>query len=105
MNLLSDSMGRLTNLSTARGRVSRDANGHAIHVNQNDGRGGLVVYWETSDSAVATIEGSDATEGHNTGATATVTAVEAGSATITARQGVGDERVSNTATVTVTVSN
>ena len=59
MNLLSDSMGRLTNLSTARGRVSRDAtrdaNGHAIHVNQNDGRGGLVVYWETSDSAVATI--------------------------------------------------
>ena len=82
-----------------------DSNGNSIHVNQNDGRGGLVVYWETSDSTVATVEGSDATENHNTGATATVTAVGAGSATITARHGVGTGRVSNTATITVTDGN
>ena len=78
-----------------------DANGNSIHVNQDDGRGGLVVYWETSDDAVATVEGSDATEGHNTGATATVTAVAAGSATITGRW---SGSVSGTATVTVTVT-
>ena len=78
-----------------------DANGNSIHVNQDDGRGGRVVYWETSDSAVATVEGSDATEDHNTGVTATVTAVAAGSATVTARHGSGSYRVSNTATVTV----
>ena len=32
-----------------------DANGNSMHVNQNDGRGGLTVYWETSDSAVVTV--------------------------------------------------
>ena len=78
-----------------------DANGNSIHVNQDDGRGGRVVYWETSDSAVATVEGSDATEDRNTGATATVTAIAAGSATITASHGSSSYRVSNTATVTV----
>ena len=76
-----------------------DANGNSIHVNQDDGRGGLVVYWETSDDTVATVEGSDATEDHNTGATATVTAVAAGTATITGRWG---SSVRGTATVTVT---
>ncbi len=75
-----------------------DANGNSIHVDQNDGRGGKVVYWETSDDTVATVEGSDATEDHNTGATATVTAVAAGSATITGRWG---GRISGSATVTV----
>ena len=79
-----------------------DANGNSIHVDQDDGRGGLVVYWETNDDTVATVEGSDATEDHNTGATATVTAVATGSATITGRWG---SSVSGTATVTVTDNN
>ena len=79
----------------------KDANGNSIHVDQDDGRGGLVVYWESSDATVATVEGSDsdATETDNTGATATVTAVGAGSATITGRWG---GRITGTATVTVT---
>ena len=81
----------------------KDANGHSIHVDQGDGRGGNVVYWETSDSAVATVEGSTASGGHNTGASATVTAVGAGTATITGRH--GGNRVTGTATVTVTDSN
>ena len=67
-----------------------DANGNSIR--------GLVVYWETSDSAVATVEGSDAREDRNTGATAMVTAVAAGTATITGRW----RSVRGTATVTVT---
>ena len=78
----------------------KDANGHSIHVNQDDGRGGKVVYWETSDSAVATVEGATAREDHNTGGSATVTAVAAGTATITGRW--GGNRVTDTATVTVT---
>ena len=76
----------------------KDANGHSIHVNQGDGRGGAVVYWETSDDAVATVEGATATEGQNTGGTATVTGVTAGTATITGERG----SVRGTATVTVT---
>ena len=80
----------------------KDANGHSIHVDQGDGRGGKVVYWETSDSAVATVEGSNTADegGHNSGASATVTAVGAGTATITGRH--GGNRVTGTATVTVT---
>ena len=80
----------------------KDANGHSIHVDQGDGRGGKVVYWETSDSAVATVEGNTADEDGNTGGTATVTAVGAGTATITGRW--GGNRVTGTATVTVTDS-
>ena len=77
----------------------KDANGHSVHVYQGDGRGGLVVYWETSDDEVATVEGATATEDHNTGGTATVTGVAAGTATITGRWG---SSVRGTATVTVT---
>ena len=79
----------------------KDANGHSIHV--DDGRGGKVVYWETSDSGVATVEGNTADEDENTGGSATVTAVGAGTATITGRH--GGNRVTGTATVTVTDSN
>jgi len=79
-----------------------EGNGNSVHVDQDDGRGGLVVYWETNDDTVATVEGSDATEDHDTGATATVTAVATGSATITGRWG---SSVSGTATVTVTDNN
>ena len=77
----------------------QDANGHDIRL-AGGGHGGLVVYWETSDSAVATVEGVDATETDNYGATATVTGVAAGSATITGRR--GGSSVTGTATVTVT---
>ena len=77
----------------------KDANGHSIHVDQDDGRGGLVVYWETSDDAVATVVGATARENENTGGPATVTGVTAGAATITGRWG---SRVRGTATVTVT---
>ena len=83
----------------------KDANGHSIHVNQGDGRGGLAVYWETSDSAVATVEGATARTDENTGGSATVTAVAAGTATITASHGPSTRTVSGTATVTVTDSN
>ena len=76
----------------------QDANGHDIGL-AGGGKGGLVVYWESSDSAVATVEGVDATETDNRGATATVTAVAAGSATITGRWA---SSVSGTATITVT---
>ena len=83
----------------------KDANGHPIHVNQNDGRGGLTVYWETSDSAVATVVGETARTDHNTGGSATVTAVGAGTATITGRWGSRSRGVIGTTTVTVTDSN
>ena len=63
-----------------------DANGHAVQVADGD-RGGMVVRWETSDSAVATVEGSlqDSDYGYEAGGTATVTAVGEGAVTITAR--------------------
>ena len=77
----------------------KDANGHEIGVDQGDGEGGRVVYWETSDSAVATADGVTKSEDGNTGGTATVTAVAAGTATITGRHS-GD--IVGTATVTVT---
>ena len=69
----------------------KDANGHAIE--------GLTVYWATSDSAVATVQGAD--DGGETGATATVTAAATGTATITARHAV---EITGTAAVTVTSS-
>ena len=78
-----------------------DANGHDIALASGN-QGGLVVYWETSDSAVATVVGADGANAE-TGATATVTAVAAGTATITGRW--GGRRVTGTATVTVTDSN
>ena len=60
-----------------------DANGYEIQV--DDGvRGGNVVKWESSDSAVATVEGVGLVfNGKETGATATVTAVGDGTVTIT----------------------
>ena len=48
-----------------------DANGHDIRVAER-GKGGLAVYWETSDSEVVTVDGASAT--------ATVTGVAAGTA-------------------------
>ena len=77
-----------------------DANGHDITVAEGD-KGGLVVYWETSDSDVATVVGANVNRPGNRGATATVTAVAAGTATITGRHR-GD--VTGTATITVTDS-
>ena len=78
----------------------KDANGNSIHVNLDDGRGGLAVHWESSDDAVATVEGVAATANDNTGGTATVTAVGPGTATITGRP--AGTSVTDTATVTVT---
>ena len=89
-------VGGTTTLSAA----IQDANGHSIRVDQGDGDGGLVVYWETSDSAVATVDGADDREDRNTGGTATVTAAGAGTATITGRW--GGRRVVGTSTITVT---
>ena len=76
-----------------------DANGHDLPLAEGL-KGGRVVYWETSDSDVATVDGAgDHDSDAETGATATVTAVAAGTATITGRHG-GD--VTGTATITVT---
>ena len=77
-----------------------DANGNDIRLAEGL-KGGRVVYWETSDSDVATVVGADHHPDRNTGATATVTAAAAGTATITGRHG-GD--VTGTATITVTDS-
>ena len=77
-----------------------DANGHDITVAEGD-KGGLVVYWETSDSDVATVVGANVDRPGNRGATATVTAAAAGTARITGRQGY---EVTGTATITVTDS-
>ena len=77
-----------------------DANGHDMTVAEG-GKGGLTVYWETSDSDVATVDGADDRADRNTGATATVTAAAAGTATITGRHG---RDVTGTATITVTDS-
>ena len=87
-------VGGTTTLSAA----IADANGYEIGVAQGDGQGGLVVYWETSDSGVATVDGSDDKEDRNTGGSATVTAVAAGTVTITGRHS-GD--ITGTATITV----
>ena len=78
-----------------------DANGNDMPLAE-DGQGGLVVYWGTSDADVATVVGVN---GGSTGATATVTAAAAGTATITGRWGAADYAVSGTATITVTDSN
>ena len=70
--------------STLRAAMT-DANGHAVKVADVD-EGGHVVKWETSDSAVATVEGSlqDSNYGYEAGGTATVTAVGEGAVMITA---------------------
>ena len=70
----------------------KDANGNAIE--------GLTVYWTTSDSDVATVQGADA--GGETGAAATVSAEATGTATVTARHAAV---ITGTAAVTVTSSN
>ena len=70
----------------------KDANDYPIHVNEGDGRGGLAVYWSTSDSDVATV-------GSGRLATVTVTAVTAGTATVTGRP--GGTSATGTAAVTV----
>ena len=70
----------------------KDANGHAIE--------GRTIYWTTSNSEVATVQGAD--DGGETGATATVTAAATGTATITASHAV---EIRGTAAVTVTSSN
>ena len=77
-----------------------DANGHDIRLAEGL-KGGLVVYWETSDPDVATVDGADHDPDRNTGATATITAAAAGTATITGRHGID---VTGTATITVTDS-
>ena len=76
-----------------------DANGNDMPVVDRGREGRAVVYWETSDSTVATVDGSDAHADRNTGATTTVTAVAAGMATITGHSGTN---AIGTATVTVT---
>ena len=78
----------------------QDANSNDIQLSEGGGSG-LVVYWETSDVTVATVAGVDADEDGNTGSTATVTAVAAGTATITCRWG-GSSGIRGTATITVT---
>ena len=82
----------------------KDANGNDIPLATGI-CGGRVLYWSTSDSAVATVDGADRDRlgGGNTGATAEVTAVAAGTATVTARWAGND--VTGTATITVTDSN
>ncbi len=75
-----------------------------LDANDNDiavaGTRGRIVYWTTSNSAVASVAGTRRLrEGYETGATATVTAGTAGTARITARP--GGETVEGTATVTV----
>lgn len=79
--------------ATVRATV-KDANGHSIHVNEGDGQGGLHVIWSSSDESVATVEAVSGS------ATATVTAIAAGTATITGRHG-SSSPVIGTATVTV----
>ena len=78
-----------------------DANGNDLPLAEGL-KGGRVVYWETSDSDVATVDGADGDPDRNTGATATVTAAAAGTATITGRHG---SDVTGTATITVTDGN
>ena len=80
----------------------KDANGNDIAVATGI-CGGLALYWSTSDSAVATVDGENRLGGGNTGGTAEVTAVAAGTATVTARWAGND--VTGTATITVTDSN
>ena len=82
-----------------------DANGHAIPLSDAaTNSGGLVVYWTTSDSDVATVApyGDLVISTTETGHSATVTAAGEGTATITGRWA-GNE-ISDTATITVTAS-
>ena len=76
-----------------------DANGHDIELADYDW-GGWVVFWRTSDPAVATVDGNldlVPAEGE-AGATVTVTATGAGTATVTGSHIIWND----TATVTVT---
>ena len=97
-----DSVGLAVGATATLSAAISDANGHGIGLDQGDGQGGLMVYWETSDSAVATVAGATATNDGNSGGTATVTAAGAGAATITGRWG---SYIRGTAKVTVTAGN
>ena len=80
-----------------------DANGHAIPLSDADtNSGGLVVYWATSDSDVATVApyGDLVISTTETGHSATVTAAGEGTATITGRW--AGSGIRGTATITVT---
>ena len=79
-NVLTLDVGQTVTLQAA----MSDANGYEIQV--DDGvRGGLVVNWESSDSAIVTIEGvAGVYNGKESGATADVTAVGDGTVKITA---------------------
>ena len=84
----------------------KDANGHSIPIHNGATSGLVVVSWTTSNSGVAKVIGSNystttssgETRIDNEGVTATVTAITAGTATITGRTG----EFSATATITVT---
>ena len=78
-----------------------DANEHEIQLADSaTNRGGLVVSWATSDSAVATVEAyGDLDSDTETGHSATVTAAGAGTATITGSWG---SDISDTVSITVT---
>ncbi len=97
-----DSVGLAVGATATLSAAISDANGHGIVLDQGDGQGGLMVSWETSDSAVATVTGATATNDSNTGGTATVSAAGAGAATITGRWG---SYIRGTAKVTVTAGN
>ena len=79
----------------------KDSNAHDIQLASGD-QEGLVVSWATSNPGAATVDGADDSTEAETGATATVTAVAAGAATITGSWG---SSLTDTATITVTESN
>ena len=86
-----DSVSLAVNETSELSATVKDANGNAFDSGP--------IYWETSDSEVATVERDDDADTH--GATATVTAAAAGTATVTARHTSG---VRGAAAVTVTSS-
>ena len=92
----------------------KDANGHSIPIWNGATSGLVTVFWSTSDLGVATVTGSaysttttssGETRIDNEGATATVTGIAAGNATITGSVTSGAQDIISTATVTVTDSN
>ena len=98
-----DSVSLAVDGTTTLSASAEDANGHPVQINDGSlGNGGLVVSWETGDAAVATVDGvDDYNPSVAEGARATVTAVKAGTATITGKHG----SLKDTATVTVTDNN
>ena len=90
--------------ATLRARVM-DANGHDLPL-AGGGQRGRVVYWATGHEEVATVAGVEVDRPGNRGATATVAAAAAGTATITGTtmilDGTGLVYVIGEATETVT---